>query len=96
MKTLVWFRNDLRVEDNPALRNAFKEFDSIEAVYFYSDKQLKKHNEANVKIDFLIQHLYSLEKTLISLNVPLTIIKSNGFEEDPILLEKYCIDRAIK
>jgi deoxyribodipyrimidine photo-lyase len=96
MKALVWFRSDLRVEDNPALRNAFKEFDSIEAVYLYSDKQLKKHNEANVKIDFLIQHLFSLEKTLSSLNVPLTIIKSNGFEEDPILLEKYCIDRAIK
>ena len=96
MKALVWFRSDLRVEDNPALRHAFKEADSVEAVYFYSAKQLKNHNEADVKIDFLIQHLFSLEKTLTSLNVPLTIIQSNGFEEDSILLKKYCIDRSVK
>ena len=96
MKALVWFRSDLRVEDNPALRHAFKEADSVEAVYFYSAEQLKNHNEADVKIDFLIQHLFSLEKTLTSLNVPLTIIQSNGFEEDSILLKKYCIDRSVK
>ena len=96
MNALVWFRSDLRVEDNPALRHAFKESDSVEAIYIYSDKQLKNHNEANVKIDFLIQHLFSLEKTLTSLNVPLTIIHSNGFEEDSALLKKYCIDRSIK
>jgi deoxyribodipyrimidine photo-lyase len=96
MNVLVWFRGDLRVEDNPALRHAFEESDSVEAVYIYSDKQLKNHNEANVKIDFLIQHLFSLEKTLTSLNVPLTIIHSNGFEEDSALLKKYCIDRSIK
>jgi deoxyribodipyrimidine photo-lyase len=96
MNVLVWFRGDLRVEDNPALRHAFEESDSVEAVYIYSDKQLKNHNEANVKIDFLIQHLFSLEKTLTPLNVPLTIIHSNGFEEDSALLKKYCIDRSIK
>ena len=96
MRALVWFRSDLRLEDNPALRQAFKEADVIEAVYLYSENQLKNHNEANVKVDFLIQHLFSLEKTLSSYNVPLTIIKSNGFDEDPVLVEKYCLDRSIE
>ena len=96
MNALVWFRSDLRVEDNPALRHAFNESDSVEAIFIYSNKQLKNHNEANVKIDFLIQHLFALEKTLTTLNVPLTIIHSNGFEEDSTLLKKYCIDRSIK
>ena len=96
MKALVWFKSDLRLEDNPALRHAFKEADSVEAVYLYSNKQLKNHNEANVKIDFLIQNLFSLEKILRSFNVPLTIIQSNGFEDDPNLIKKYCIDRAIE
>ena len=95
MKALVWLRSDLRVEDNPALRQAFKEADSIEAIFLYSNKQLKNHNEANVKIDFLIQHLFSLEKTLSSFNVPLTIIKSNGFEDNSVLIEKYSADRSI-
>jgi len=96
VKALVWFKSDLRLEDNPALRHAFKEADSVEAVYLYSNKQLKNHNEANVKIDFLIQNLFSLEKILRSFNVPLTIIQSNGFEDDPNLIKKYCIDRAIE
>lgn len=96
MRLLVWFRCDLRLEDNLALREAFKEADSIEAIYIYSKNQLKKHNESNVKIDFLIQHLFSLEKSLSSLNVPLTIISSKGFDEDPVLIKNYCRDRSIK
>ena len=96
MKALVWFRSDLRTHDNPALRQAFKEAESIEAIFSYSENQLNNHNEANVKIDFLIQHLFSLEKTLSSYNVPLTIIESNGFDEDPVLVEKYCLDRSIE
>ena len=96
MKALVWFRSDLRTDDNPALRQAFKEAESIEAIFSYSENQLNNHNEANVKVDFLIQHLFSLEKTLSSYNVPLTIIKSNGFDEDPVLIEKYCLDRSIE
>ena len=46
MNALVWFRSDLRVEDNPALRHAFNESDSVEAIFIYSNKQLKNHNEA--------------------------------------------------
>ena len=96
MKALVWFRSDLRTGDNPALRDAFKKAESIEAIFSFSSEQLDSHNEANVKVDFLIQHLFSLEKTLSSYNVPLTIIKSNGFDEDPVLIEKYCLDRSIE
>jgi deoxyribodipyrimidine photo-lyase len=66
MKALVWFRSDLRTHDNPALRQAFKEAESIEAIFLYSENQLNNHNEANVKVDFLIQNLFSLEKTLSS------------------------------
>ena len=96
MKALVWFRSDLRTHDNLALREAFKKADSIEAIFSFSSKQLDSHNDANVKVDFLIQHLFSLEKTLSSYNVPLTIIESNGFDEDPVLIEKYCLDRSIE
>ena len=96
MEALVWFRSDLRTYDNPALRQAFKEAKSIEAIFSYSENQLNNHNEANVNVDFLIQHLFSLEKTLSYYNVPLTIIESSGFIEDPVLVEKYCLDRSIE
>ena len=73
MKTLVWFRSDLRLEDNPALKNAFIESDEIHAVFIYSKVQLKRHNESNIKIDFLIRNLNSLEQSLASLNIPLIL-----------------------
>ena len=36
MKSLVWFRNDLRLDDNPALREAFINSDEIHAVYIFT------------------------------------------------------------
>ena len=89
MEALVWFRSDLRLEDNPALRSAFENSKKVHAIYIFSNKQLKKHNEANVKIDFIIKNLFLLEKKLAELNVPLTIIKSDGFENDASLIGKF-------
>ena len=78
MEALVWFRSDLRLEDNPALRNAFENSKKVHAIFIFSNEQLKKHHEANVKIDFIIKNLFLLEKKLAELNVPLTIIESDG------------------
>jgi deoxyribodipyrimidine photo-lyase len=89
MRSLVWFRADLRVENNPALRSAFEQSKEIAAVYFFSKKQSNKHNEANVKINFLIKNLYSLAEKLDELNVPLTIINSDGFEDDQNLITNF-------
>ena len=94
MESLVWFRSDLRIEDNPALRYAFENSKKIHAIFIFSNKQLKKHNEANVKIDFIIKNLFLLEKELTELNVPLTIIQSDGFENDASLIGKF-IDKKI-
>ena len=63
MSALVWFRNDIRIEDNPALRNAFEDSHQVHCIFIFSNEQLKKHNEANVKIDFLIKNLFYLKKT---------------------------------
>ena len=95
MKALVWFRNDLRIDNNPALKQAFNNSDIVEAIFLYSQNQHIAHNEANVKIEFLIKNLFFLEERLSSLNVALTIIESNGFEEDPTLIKKHCIERSI-
>jgi deoxyribodipyrimidine photo-lyase len=89
MEALVWFRSDLRLEDNPALRNAFENSEKVHAIFIFSKKQLEKHNEANVKIDFIIKNLIQLEKKLTELNVPLTIIKSDGFDNDASLIGKF-------
>ena len=44
MEVLVWLRNDLRMDDNPALREACKLSEEVHAIYIYSQKQNKEHN----------------------------------------------------
>ena len=89
MRALVWFRCDLRLEDNPALKHAFKQSDEVHAIYIFSNEQLKEHNEANVKINFLKNNLFLLEKKLKGLNVPFTIIESGGFKDDSSAIIKF-------
>jgi deoxyribodipyrimidine photo-lyase len=96
MEALVWFRSDLRLQDNPALRNAFEQAKNVHAIFIFSNNQLKKHNEANVKIDFLKSNLFLLEEKLDKLNVPLTIIDSGGFDNDTSLIEQFIEKKNIK
>ena len=80
MKGLVWLRTDLRMDDNPALRNAFIECDEVACLYFYSPKQLDLHSEANVKVDFLKRNLGNLQSNLKNVNVNLWVVDSIGFD----------------
>ena len=96
MEALVWFRSDLRLQDNPALRNAFEQAKNVHAVFIFSNNQLKKHNEANVKIDFLKSNLFLLEEKLNELNIPLTIIDSGRFDNDASLIGQFIEKKNIK
>ena len=89
MKSLVWFRNDLRMDDNPALREACKMSEEVHAIYIYSQHQNKEHYAANCKIDFFIENLRDLSKSLSKVNIPLTIINSDGFNDNPEIIKKY-------
>jgi len=96
MEALVWFRGDLRLHDNPALRNAFEQAKNVHAVFIFSNNQLNKHNESNVKIDFLKSNLFLLEEKLNELNIPLTIIDSGGFDNDASLIGQFIEKKNIK
>ena len=95
MKSLVWLRSDLRLNDNPALIAACKNHEEVHAVYIFSKNQLNSHNESNVKVDFIISNLFHLEKSLRELNIPLTVINSSGFEEDPQAIQQLLSERNI-
>ena len=96
MKSIIWFRNDLRLDDNPSLREACKNSSELLAIFLYSNDQLEKHNEANVKIDFLIKNLQCLNVSLQKLNIPLTIINSEGFEQDPDIILNLAKERNVE
>ncbi len=83
MKSLVWFRNDLRIDDNQALKNACMSSSEVHCVYLHSLNQNEAHDVANCKTHFIIENLKSLEEDLGRFNIPLTVIDSNNFLDDP-------------
>ena len=95
MKSLVWLRNDLRMDDNPALRDACTSSDEVSCIYIYSKDQIKLHNEANCKIEFIISNLKKLSSSLKKINVPLTIIDSYGFGDNPSKILDVVNERSI-
>ena len=98
MNGLVWLRNDIRMDDNPGLRKACEECDSVLAIYLWSPEQLNIHNEANIKVEFLIKNLQSLEENLNSINIPILVIDNKDFssvdQNISNLIKKHSIDKV--
>lgn len=102
---LVWLRNDLRLDDNPALylastsvsknaskntKNAGKNSAKITVVYIATPKQWKSHNEAPAKLGFRSQALTDLRQGLAKLGIPLQILETPTFKSIPKLLQDHC------
>lgn len=82
---LVWFRNDLRVDDNPAL-NAAAECGPVVAVFLISDEQWAQHHVAPNRLAFIKSCLLDLERQLATLNIPLVIEHAPSFAQAPAVL----------
>ena len=98
MNGLVWLRNDIRMDDNPGLRKACEECDAVLAIYLWSPEQLNMHNEANIKVEFLIKNLQSLEENLNSINIPILVIDNEDFssvdQNISNLIKEHSIDKV--
>ena len=79
MKGLVWLRSDIRIDDNPALSLADSECDSIICIYLHAKKQWSDHNNANVKLDFILKNIADLSKNLDKFNIQLCSLESVSY-----------------
>ncbi len=79
-RSLVWFRNDLRVDDNPALAAA-RERGEVVAVFIPATSQWRSHGMAGNRLAFLLRNLTALAERLAALNVPLLIGRDAPFAE---------------
>ncbi|PKL47460.1 MAG: deoxyribodipyrimidine photo-lyase [Candidatus Riflebacteria bacterium HGW-Riflebacteria-2] len=71
MTALLWFRRDLRVNDNRALYNAVQAGGGVVAVAFVTPQQWQKQNEASAKISFWLAGLEELASRLAGLGIAL-------------------------
>ncbi|MGH1440096.1 MAG: deoxyribodipyrimidine photo-lyase [Cellvibrionaceae bacterium] len=79
---LVWLRNDLRLQDNPALYYAAKRGD-ICCVYTITEKQWQQHDDAPAKIMLWRDRLNVIARELKEKNIPLKIIKADSYSDLP-------------
>ena len=76
---LVWFRNDLRIKDNPALFHACQAGQPVTAIYIATPHQWQKHDDAAVKIDFWRRNLSELQQSLTKLNINLHFFEVSSY-----------------
>ncbi|WP_417565950.1 deoxyribodipyrimidine photo-lyase [Marinobacter sp.] len=95
MTQLVWFRNDLRVADNPALTAACKGAEQVQACFILTPGQWREHDWSPARVQFVIAHANALSEELAKLGIPLSFIHAERFEDSIRRLESYCAERSI-
>ncbi|MET0377360.1 MAG: deoxyribodipyrimidine photo-lyase [Spongiibacteraceae bacterium] len=77
MTRLIWFRSDLRVDDNTALLNALRDAHrgecKVGAIFYATPGQWREHDMAPVKAEFIWRTLAQLRTSLAKLQVPLWV-----------------------
>lgn len=76
-KSIVWFRRDLRIEDNPALAAAARE-GSVLPVFIWCPKEEGTYHPGRVSRWWLKQSLLHLQQSLRSLGAELVVIKADA------------------
>lgn len=89
-KNAVWFRQDLRVNDNPALKAAQQSGVPVMAIYAITPETWQAHDWAPAKIDFVKQRLLELAEELKVLNIPLYCLELKTFEDIPVAIQALC------
>ncbi|MFZ0332306.1 MAG: deoxyribodipyrimidine photo-lyase [Acinetobacter bohemicus] len=84
---LIWFRQDLRIQDHAALWHATQAGPCI-AFVAISFGQWSLHDDAAVKIDFYLRQLQELKKQLKNLNIPLVIQEVSFWKDIPEVIAK--------
>jgi deoxyribodipyrimidine photo-lyase len=96
-KGLVWFRNDLRVNDNESLTKAMAENETVLAVYCFDPRHFEEikfgfKKTEKFRAKFLIETVTELKQNLSKLNISLLIY--NQKPEDSIV--KICTEFDIQ
>ncbi|SBS28176.1 Deoxyribodipyrimidine photo-lyase [Marinomonas spartinae] len=95
IEQLVWIRNDLRWQDNPALYFASLK-GPIRVIVIATPKQWQEHHESGSKIGLRAGLIRCLFSKLVSLGIPADLIEVDRFKHIPDILCQYCQDNGIK
>jgi len=94
-KALVWFRNDLRLLDNDALRFACEGQQRVSAIVVRTPKQWLQHDWSAIKWDLYERRLTALADDLASLGIELTVLDLDDYTQVPEAISQFCHDQKI-
>lgn len=95
MTQLVWFRNDLRVADNPALTAACESSEAARACFILTPDQWQEHDWSPARVQFVIAHANALAEELARLGIPLSFIYANRFDDSIGKLQSHCEEHKV-
>ncbi|WP_299061987.1 DASH family cryptochrome [uncultured Polaribacter sp.] len=94
---LVWFRNNLRVNDNISLKKAVENHKKVIAIYFFDPKQFKTdvfgfQKTAKFRTKFLIETITNLKNNLADLNITLLTYFKNPENKISEIIDVFSVD----
>ncbi|MEE2730434.1 MAG: deoxyribodipyrimidine photo-lyase [Pseudomonadota bacterium] len=92
----VWFRNDLRTHDNPALHAAASSGKPVVGFYFFTPAQLAQHDVGPTKQRFILENVAALRAELADLNIPLLALLCDDYRSSVALLVKLCHQHQVQ
>ncbi|MCL9782364.1 deoxyribodipyrimidine photo-lyase/cryptochrome family protein [Vibrio sp. S4M6] len=94
MSGLLWFRKDLRIDDNPALCEAAS-CGVNQALFISTPKQWERHDIAPIQADFIERHLNQLRDQLQRYGIQLTHLSASTYDDQVTVLARYCQSHGI-
>ena len=93
-RSIVWFKTDLRLEDNETLLKAIEHSDQIVPVYCFDDAHFETtefgfKKTGSLRAQFLLESLQNLENNLRALGSGLIIVKGKPEVEIPQIVIQY-------
>lgn len=91
--SLHWFRKDLRLHDNPSLRECVRNSKVFYGVYFLEHGEEKGTSVSPNRWEFLLQSLRDLDKSLSQCGSRLFVVRGKPTEMLPYLFKKWDVTR---
>jgi deoxyribodipyrimidine photo-lyase len=93
MRGLVWFRRDLRVQDNPALAAAVEECGEVIGLFVFDEPLLKSHIFGSACVNFMLGCLRELAERLQQTGIPLLYARGDQREEVERIARERVVER---
>ncbi|MGC9287110.1 MAG: cryptochrome/photolyase family protein, partial [Hydrogenobaculum sp.] len=84
MRSIFWFRRDLRLEDNKALFEAFKNSDEVIPIFIFNKSLIKELNTLNKKLGLIVDALKHISKEM-----PIYTFYEEDEDVFELLIEKF-------